>query len=105
MYIHVFQNCTASSFGCKSGNIDCIDIDKSCDGAVDCTDGSDEDPQIAGCRPACNGAGKWMDNVLSDPLCYLIPRKPYHKKLYYPGYMPLISWIILYRMFHGEFYL
>ncbi|XP_061172014.1 uncharacterized protein LOC133181544 [Saccostrea echinata] len=51
------KNCTSSSFGCKAGNIDCVDLEKSCDGAVDCTDGSDEDPQVAGCTPACSGAG------------------------------------------------
>lgn len=58
------QNCTASSFGCKTGSVDCVDIDKKCDGAVDCTDGSDEDPKVAGCTPTCNGAGARSYNVL-----------------------------------------
>jgi hypothetical protein len=37
---------------------------KRCDGAVDCSDGSDEDLTHAGCVTTCSGAGKQSEIYL-----------------------------------------
>lgn len=55
-------------FGCKIGSVDCVDIDKKCDGVVDCIDGSDEDLKVVGCIFICNGVGVKSYNVL-ELLC------------------------------------
>ncbi|KAJ8304500.1 hypothetical protein KUTeg_018083 [Tegillarca granosa] len=56
------RNCTRKYFGCKAGQIMCIDFAFRCDGQADCDDGSDEDALIAGCVTCPNSATTGTSN-------------------------------------------
>ena len=51
---HLFSgSCESDKFQCESG--DCLDPTLRCDGNIDCTDGSDEEPEF--CDRKCQQDG------------------------------------------------
>ena len=56
-----FQTCPERYFDCKSGNITCVHYLEKCDCSNHCDDGSDEDPEWAGCiadSTVCNNRAR-----------------------------------------------